>query len=78
MILKTKQKPKVPVNGHRKWPWIWLGPIPTIDTSVSMRDLSKYKHLREKASTLYGSEVELAGDKDELLVALEQAFYFTS
>jgi len=53
-------------------------PIPTIDTSVSMRDLSKYKHLREKASTLYGSEIELAGDKDELLVALEQAFYFTS
>ncbi|SEP25760.1 NADP-dependent phosphogluconate dehydrogenase [Mucilaginibacter sp. OK283] len=53
-------------------------PIPTIDTSVSMRDLSKYKQLREKASTLYGSEVELAGDKDELLVALEQAFYFTS
>jgi len=53
-------------------------PIPTIDTSVSMRDLSKYKQLREKASTLYGSEIELAGDKDELLVALEQAFYFTS
>jgi 6-phosphogluconate dehydrogenase len=53
-------------------------PIPTIDTSVSMRDLSKYKQLREKASTLYGTEVELPGDKDELLVALEQAFYFTS
>ena len=53
-------------------------PIPTIDTSVSMRDLSKYKQLREKASTLYGSDIELAGDKEELLVALEQAFYFTS
>lgn len=53
-------------------------PIPTIDTSVSMRDLSKYKQLREKASTLYGGDIELAGDKDELLVALEQAFYFTS
>jgi 6-phosphogluconate dehydrogenase len=53
-------------------------PIPTIDTSVSMRDLSKYKQLREKASTLYGGDIELAGDKEELLVALEQAFYFTS
>lgn len=53
-------------------------PIPTIDTSVSMRDLSKYKQLREKASALYGGDIELAGDKEELLVALEQAFYFTS
>lgn len=53
-------------------------PIPTIDTSVSMRDLSKYKLLREKASTLYNDPIELKGDKEELLVALEQAFYFTS
>lgn len=53
-------------------------PIPTIDTSVSMRDLSKYKSLREKASTLYNDPIDLKGDKDELLVALEQAFYFTS
>ncbi|WPU99232.1 NADP-dependent phosphogluconate dehydrogenase [Mucilaginibacter sp. cycad4] len=53
-------------------------PIPTIDTSVSMRDLSKYKSLREKASTLYNDPIELEGDKEELLVALEQAFYFTS
>ncbi|XHR94061.1 NADP-dependent phosphogluconate dehydrogenase [Mucilaginibacter sp. UC70_90] len=53
-------------------------PIPTIDTSVSMRDLSKYKSLREKASTLYNDPIELKGDKEELLVALEQAFYFTS
>ncbi|QEM07321.1 NADP-dependent phosphogluconate dehydrogenase [Mucilaginibacter rubeus] len=53
-------------------------PIPTIDTSVSMRDLSKYKSLREKASALYNDPIELKGDKEELLVALEQAFYFTS
>ncbi|MFC0517194.1 NADP-dependent phosphogluconate dehydrogenase [Mucilaginibacter angelicae] len=53
-------------------------PIPTIDTSVSMRDLSKYKSLREKASTLYNDPIDLKGDKEELLVALEQAFYFTS
>ena len=53
-------------------------PIPTIDTSVSMRDLSKYKQLREKASAIYGNANPLKGDKDQLLVALEQAFYFTS
>ncbi|PWK72504.1 6-phosphogluconate dehydrogenase [Mucilaginibacter oryzae] len=53
-------------------------PIPTIDTSVSMRDLSKYKTLREKASSIYNEPIELEGDKEELLVALEQAFYFTS
>ncbi|TWR30597.1 NADP-dependent phosphogluconate dehydrogenase [Mucilaginibacter pallidiroseus] len=53
-------------------------PIPTIDTSVSMRDLSKYKSLREKAAKLYSDPIELKGDKDELIAALEQAFYFTS
>ncbi|WP_114940897.1 NADP-dependent phosphogluconate dehydrogenase [Mucilaginibacter endophyticus] len=53
-------------------------PIPTIDTSVSMRDLSKYKSLREQASTVYNDPIELNGSKEELLVALEQAFYFTS
>ncbi|AYL98351.1 MULTISPECIES: NADP-dependent phosphogluconate dehydrogenase [Mucilaginibacter] len=53
-------------------------PIPTIDTSVSMRDLSKYKSVREKASAIYNEPIELQGDKEELLVALEQAFYFTS
>ncbi|HEY9195192.1 MAG TPA: NADP-dependent phosphogluconate dehydrogenase [Mucilaginibacter sp.] len=53
-------------------------PIPTIDTSVSMRDLSKYKSLREQASAVYNDPIVLNGNKDELLVALEQAFYFTS
>ncbi|QEM13531.1 NADP-dependent phosphogluconate dehydrogenase [Mucilaginibacter rubeus] len=53
-------------------------PIPTIDTSVSMRDLSKYKSLREQASTVYNDPIGLNGSKEELLVALEQAFYFTS
>jgi len=53
-------------------------PIPTIDSSVSMRDLSKYKQLREQASALYSlAEPELDTDKEEFLVALEQAFYFS-
>ena len=53
-------------------------PIPTIDSSVSMRDLSKYKQLREQASALYSLvEPELDTDKEEFLVALEQAFYFS-
>jgi 6-phosphogluconate dehydrogenase len=53
-------------------------PIPTVDISVSMRDMSKYKQLREKAAALYSTEaIVLDGDKDEILAALEQAFYFT-
>ena len=53
-------------------------PIPTVDTAVSMRDLSKYKQLREKAAALYAKDpIVLDVDKAELLAALEQAFYFT-
>jgi 6-phosphogluconate dehydrogenase len=53
-------------------------PIPTVDTAVSMRDMSKYKQLREKAAAIYStSEIVLDADKDETLTALEQAFYFT-
>jgi 6-phosphogluconate dehydrogenase len=53
-------------------------PIPTIDTAVSMRDLSKYKQLREQAAALYSKdEPALNADTDEFLVALEQAFYFS-
>jgi 6-phosphogluconate dehydrogenase len=52
-------------------------PIPTIDTAVSMRDLSKYKELRVKAAGLYDKgEPVLNVNKDEFLTALEQAFYF--
>jgi 6-phosphogluconate dehydrogenase len=52
-------------------------PSPVIDTAVAMRDLSKYKALRVKASEIYSKdELKLEGDKDELLKALEQAFYF--
>ncbi|HVW15127.1 MAG TPA: NADP-dependent phosphogluconate dehydrogenase [Mucilaginibacter sp.] len=53
-------------------------PIPTIDTAVSMRDLSKYKELRVKASEIYNEgEQELDVDTEEFLDALEQAFYFS-
>jgi 6-phosphogluconate dehydrogenase len=53
-------------------------PIPTIDTAVSMRDLSKYKELRIKASDIYPvGEQALDVDTEELLDALEQAFYFS-
>jgi len=53
-------------------------PIPTIDTAVSMRDLSKYKQLREQAAAIYSTEEpSLDVDNAEFLEALEQAFYFS-
>jgi 6-phosphogluconate dehydrogenase len=54
-------------------------PIPTVDTAVAMRDLSKYKSLRTKAAGIYSTQDHQAieGNVDELLTALEQAFYFT-
>jgi len=53
-------------------------PIPTIDSAVSMRDLSKYKALRVKAAEIYSKdEPVLTAKTDEFLTALEQAFYFT-
>ncbi|MDB5136020.1 MAG: gndA [Mucilaginibacter sp.] len=53
-------------------------PIPTIDSAVSMRDLSKYKQLREQASALYSQEeIQLNVNADEFITALEQAFYFS-
>lgn len=53
-------------------------PIPTIDEAVAMRDLSKYKQLREKAAELYSNEEpKLEGEIDTLLQELEQAFFFS-
>ena len=53
-------------------------PIPTIDSAVSMRDLSKYKQLREQASELYGhNKTTLKVNTDDFLEDLEQAFYFS-
>lgn len=54
-------------------------PIPVIDSSVAMRDLSKYKKLRVQAAELYASAgAEFVADKEAFLTALEEAFYFTS
>src|ERR1700761_9562830 len=45
-------------------------PIPTIDTAVSMRDLSKYKQLRIDASAIYSKdEPELDVNTQDFLVA---------
>ena len=53
-------------------------PLPTVDTAVSMRDLSKYKQLREQLAQQYGPAAgPLAGDQEELLKHLENAFYFS-
>jgi 6-phosphogluconate dehydrogenase len=51
-------------------------PIPTIDTAVSMRDLSKYKETRVEAQAVYGKSEALNVNKDEFLKALEEAMYF--
>jgi len=51
-------------------------PIPTIDTAVSMRDLSKYKETRVEAEAVYGKSQPLNVNKDEFLKALEEAMYF--
>lgn len=53
-------------------------PIPTIDTAVSMRDLSKYKELRTQASEIYSKkDAGLDVTKDAFVADLEQAFYFS-
>src|ERR1700761_2041573 len=53
-------------------------PIPTIDTAVSMRDLSKYKEMRVEAAKVYSKEApHLNANTEEFLEELEQAFYFS-
>lgn len=53
-------------------------PIPIIDIAVSMRDLSKYKDLRTKASKMYPDSEDSQYDNknDNHVTKLEQAFYF--
>lgn len=53
-------------------------PATVIDTAVSMRDLSKYKSLRQQLSASFGNDAVNLGiaNKGEYLVSLEQAFYF--
>lgn len=53
-------------------------PLPTVDTAVSMRDLSKYKELREQLAKLYPTaDSSLVVDQAAFLASLEQAFYFS-
>lgn len=53
-------------------------PVPIIDIAVSMRDLSKYKSLRTKASKLYPNSqpVTYHSREEDYTLVLEQAFYF--
>ncbi len=52
--------------------------IPVIDVSVAMRDLSKFKNLRTKASKLYPDpkDANYSPVKEEYLNSIEEAFYF--
>ena len=54
-------------------------PITVIDTAVSMRDVSKYKALRSEISAQFGGDQVSAftGSPEEMITALEQAFYFS-
>lgn len=54
-------------------------PIPTIDIAVAMRDLSKYKSLRTEAAAVYKGDNNnfKSVKKDEFLLKLEDAFYFS-
>ncbi|WP_236668832.1 NADP-dependent phosphogluconate dehydrogenase [Hymenobacter rubidus] len=53
-------------------------PLPTVDTAVAMRDLSKYKALRGQLAGLYGPEAgALPVEREAFLAQLEQAFYFS-
>ena len=53
-------------------------PVPTIDVAVNMRDLSKYKHQRIKASEklLWPSAVQTQQDQASFLKTLHDALYF--
>ncbi|WP_417428399.1 NADP-dependent phosphogluconate dehydrogenase [Halpernia sp.] len=53
-------------------------PIPIIDIAVSMRDLSKYKDLRTKASKIYPDSKEKNNSEKtgNYIAYLENAFYF--
>lgn len=54
-------------------------PILTIDTAVSMRDLSKYKTLRVVASNVYKEgSLMLDVEQEQFVDALEDALYFST
>lgn len=53
-------------------------PVPIIDISVSMRDLSKYKDLRTKGAELYPNPKAepYSDDNAKYIASMEEAFYF--
>jgi 6-phosphogluconate dehydrogenase len=52
-------------------------PIPTIDAAVSMRDLSKFKEMRTKASMIYrDGSLRLNAEQRQFIQRLEDALYF--
>jgi len=53
-------------------------PVPIIDIAVSMRDLSKYKTLRTKASEIYSNpkEAKYNDTREKYIHSMEEAFYF--
>ena len=51
-------------------------PVPTIDISVSMRELSALKNDREKADAIYANSQPEAIDKSDLSELAEAALYF--
>ncbi|MEO8470552.1 MAG: NADP-dependent phosphogluconate dehydrogenase [Chryseolinea sp.] len=53
-------------------------PLTLIDSSVAMRDLSKYKALRTKASKLINSPSGAADVKASIIKDLENALYFST
>ena len=81
-LLLDSIKDEAKAKGTGKWTsqvaMDLVTPIPAIDISVSMRDLSKYKALRVEAASLYGDSIDpLNVDKGAFLASLEQAFYFS-
>lgn len=53
-------------------------PVPTIDVAVAMRDLSKYKSLREKAASVYADEKQNHRSLTSGWIGkLEEAYYFS-
>ena len=54
-------------------------PITVIDSAVSMRDMSKYKSLRKRASALYGQEAVVTNSSEpQAIESLEAALYFST
>ena len=53
-------------------------PLSTVDMAVAMRNLSKYKVLREQLQEMYGPAAgALPVERDAFVAQLEQAFYFS-